>query len=344
MREVYLHVGPVKTGSTFLQDLLWRYRDDLARQGYHHPGTHADEMWLAANDLQDAAFVHFEMPEASGVWPQVCERVLTYDGPSVISQETLGLSTEEHIDRIVSSLEPARLHVIVMARSLAAMLPSMWQQNVRDVHPAGVRWPLYLALQRQSRAAVTDTLLIVQRWLTHVPAERIHVVTVPPAGATPAVLLSRFADVLGIETSFWSAEGAARNISIDMVQCEVIRRLNRTSAACLDIRGQRRLVKEALLPLLGPPNPARRIRLPSSQREWIEGESRRRVDGLVHSGAVLHGDLDDLASPPDLWQDGPVGVTEADIVEEALQLLVSSHCDRSGTFRLDLVHGLATST
>jgi len=126
VREVYLHVGPVKTGSTFLQDLLWRHRDDLARQGYHHPGAHANEMWLATNDLQDGAFVDYEMPQASGVWAQVCQRALAYDGPSVISHEMLGLSTEEHIDRIVKSLTPARLQVIVMARSLAAMLASLW--------------------------------------------------------------------------------------------------------------------------------------------------------------------------------------------------------------------------
>ena len=139
VREVYLHVGPLKTGSTFLQDLLWRHRDNLARQGYHHPGAHANEMWLATNDLQDGAFVNYEMPQASGVWAQVCQRVLAYDGRSVISHEVLGLSTEEHIDdRIVRSLTPARLQVIVMARSLAAMLPSLWQESVKSVGRDGV--------------------------------------------------------------------------------------------------------------------------------------------------------------------------------------------------------------
>jgi hypothetical protein len=28
-------------------------------------------MWLATNDLQDTAFVNYEMPQASGVWAQV---------------------------------------------------------------------------------------------------------------------------------------------------------------------------------------------------------------------------------------------------------------------------------
>ena len=60
--------APTKTGSTFLQDLLWSYRDDVAWQGYHHPCAHANEMWLATNDVQNGAFVNNEMPQASGVW------------------------------------------------------------------------------------------------------------------------------------------------------------------------------------------------------------------------------------------------------------------------------------
>ena len=270
MREVYLHVGPMKTGSTFLQDLLWRHRDDLERQGYHHPGAHANEMWLATNDLQDAAFVNYEMPQASGVWAQVCERVLAYDGRSVISHEVLGLSTEEHIDRIVRSLKPARLQVIVMARSLAAMLPSLWQESVKGVGRDGVSWADFLASQRETHAPTTDALLIVRRWLAHIPAEQVHVVTVPPAGTGPAVLLGRFSDALGIDTTSWAADDAARNVSIDMVQTELIRRLNQASAASLDHRAQSLLVHDAVLPNLRPPSPARRIRLPSSEREWIE--------------------------------------------------------------------------
>ena len=65
----------------------------------------------------------------------------------------------------------------------------------------GVSWPAFLASQRDTRAPVTDALLIVQRWLGHIPAEQIHVITVPPAGTGPAVLLGRFSDAFGIDTT-----------------------------------------------------------------------------------------------------------------------------------------------
>ncbi len=105
----------------------------------------------------------------------------------------------------------------------------------------------------------------------------------------------------------------------------------------LDHRAQRLLVHDALLPGLRPPNHARRIRLPSSAREWTETEISRRVDGLRDCGALVHGDLDDLASPPDAWQDVADAVSEADLLEEALHLLVLSHPGTSDPDRLDFV-------
>ena len=224
MSDVYLHVGPVKTGSTYLQDLLWRNRDDLARQGYQHPGEHDNEMWLATNDVQDQAFIHFEMPEAAGVWAKVCERVLGFTGPSVISHEVLGMSTEDHVAKIVQSLTPARLHVVVMARGLAPMLPSLWQEKIKMVDP-DINWPDFLAAERKTGAQVTDASLIVHRWLAHVPPAQVHVVTVPPRGADPAVLLDRFAAALGIDPSAWDTDGGAANRSLDRVQVELLRRL-----------------------------------------------------------------------------------------------------------------------
>jgi hypothetical protein len=122
-----------------------------------------------------------------------------------------------------------------------------------------------------------------------------------------------------------------------MVQTELIRRLNQTSAVSLDHRAQRLLVHDTVLPSLRPPSPARRIRLPTSEREWIETETSRRAEGLRDCGALLHGDLNDLASPPDVWQDVPDAVTEADLLDEALHLLVLSHPDTSDPDRLDFV-------
>lgn len=78
------------------------------------------------------------------------------------------------------------------------------------------------------------------------------------------------------------------------------------------------------------------MRLPKSEREWIEGETSRRIDALRRSGATLHGDLAELECPADTWEDTPPHVPDGELLDEALQLLVSSHPDQTPD-RLDII-------
>lgn len=325
MSDVYLHVGPVKTGSTYLQDLLWANRRSLADQGVLHPCEHANEMWFATNDIQDGAFVQFDMPEAAGVWDRVRDRALGFDGPSIMSHEVLGMSTDEHVATIAASLHPATLHVIVMARSLAALLPSLWQEKIKMVDP-DIGWPEFVEEQHRSGAPWTDASLIVSRWLPYVPASRIHVVTVPPRGVDRGLLLQRFAAAIGVDTSGWEG-GDAANASLDAVQSELIRRLNHVTSESLDIRAQRRLVNTGVLPLLRPADPGWRHRLPATARQWVEAESTRRIDRLHEDEVVIHGTLQDLETHGDPYDASGRTVTDSELLAEALRLIAASHPD-----------------
>jgi hypothetical protein len=63
MSDVYLHVGPVKTGSTYLQSIMWNSRDALREQGVLLPAAHPNEFFLAANDVQGGRFVLVTCPK-----------------------------------------------------------------------------------------------------------------------------------------------------------------------------------------------------------------------------------------------------------------------------------------
>jgi hypothetical protein len=101
-----------------------------------------------------------------------------------------------------------------MARSLAAVLASLWQESIKSVGPGNPGWAEYLDRQRETRAPQTDALLIVGRWLAHVPPEQVHIVTVPPAGSAPAVLLGRFSEALGLDTASGAVNCAASGRSV----------------------------------------------------------------------------------------------------------------------------------
>jgi hypothetical protein len=106
------------------------------------------------------------------------------------------------------------------------MLPSLWQEKVKMVDP-DISWADFLAAERETGSPVTDASGIVGRWLAHVAA----VVTVPPRGVDQRLLLVRFADALGINTSAWTTDGGSANRSLDRVQVELLRRLSLTTSA-----------------------------------------------------------------------------------------------------------------
>ena len=50
--RVFLHIGEPKTGSTFLQQVIWRNRATLAGQGVVLPGHHPQDHFRASQDLR----------------------------------------------------------------------------------------------------------------------------------------------------------------------------------------------------------------------------------------------------------------------------------------------------
>jgi hypothetical protein len=151
-------------------------------------------------------------------------------------------------------------------------------------------------------------------------------VTVPPRGADRSLLLHRFAEVIGLDITQWRSISDPANESLDVVQAELIRRLNLVTSAFLDIYAQRRL-HATVMPFMRPADPDRRRRLPATARYWIEAETTRRIHRLRQCRAVIHGTLDDLIAPDDAWETEPTEVADTELLDEALRLLAASHPD-----------------
>ena len=78
MTDFCLHIGPVKTGSTYLQNIMWKSRDALREQGVLLPAVHP-------NDLVD-------LPESEGRWAALASRARSWPDRVLITCELLGLS------------------------------------------------------------------------------------------------------------------------------------------------------------------------------------------------------------------------------------------------------------
>ncbi len=280
------------------------------------------------NDVQGGRFVLVDTPEAERAWAKVATRARSWPGRVLITCELFGFSEPDQILRIADSLAPATLHLIIMARCRADVLPSIYQEKVKMADPDQA-WEDFLRAYRASHDAWGHAPgTILDRWLPHVDRQRVHVVTVPQRGAGSQLLLHRFAKILGIDDSRLAVAAAAvANTSLDAIDVELLRAVTARTARWVDRRAQRDLINERLLPVLRRPDrPRRPLRLPASFQPLMSEAAARDMEAIAAAGCHVHGDLDELLPRREAFeadQQARHQVPQADILNAAIDALVT---------------------
>ena len=128
-RRVVLHVGAPKTGTSFVQDLLFRNRERLAEQGILYPADRFDAHFLAALDLMELPWGGLEQ-EALGAWDRLAAAARDWSGDVIVSHEILATASREQVRRALASLDAPEVHVVMSVRDLVRQVPAEWQENV----------------------------------------------------------------------------------------------------------------------------------------------------------------------------------------------------------------------
>jgi hypothetical protein len=316
--RVFLHIGAPKTGTTFLQAVLWKNRAALAEAGVCYPLQRPGEHFDATMDLRGMAWGGERKPEWEGAWARLAARVRSWGGPvSVLSNELLGGASAEQAASAVASLAPVQVHVVFTARDLARQLPSDWQEQLK--HRKTVALDDFVAdcvehgpTGRFGRAfwRLHDAAAVLERWGSAVPADRIHVVTVPQPDAPPGVLWQRFASVLGVDAGAYDSEVARPNSSLGLVQCELLRRVNEGLTGRLAPRHYDPVIRinlaETVLGRLAGSRPA----LPAKHSAEVQALSEQQVADLTAAGYHVVGDLAELDPGPQQPAEGAQVVSE----------------------------------
>src|SRR5262245_25682466 len=123
--KIVMHIGEPKTGTTFLQQVLWRNRTELATQGLTLPGHHPQDHYRATQDLRGIKKLPSD-PAGSweGEWEILAREAKQADRIAVISHELFAADDEEHADRAVRSLLPADVHIVLTVRDMSSLLPA----------------------------------------------------------------------------------------------------------------------------------------------------------------------------------------------------------------------------
>jgi hypothetical protein len=307
-RPLYLHIGLQKTGTSYLQSIFWQNKAELAAQGLDMvPGSKREtfHLMLRARDRYRPAF---DPPGVEGALDRLPQQLADAPGDrALISEESFAPAPPEQIERLMAHCGDREVHVIVTLRDLGRQIPSAWQQDIQS--------GAYLSYQdyfRRMRETADDPLsrfwnsknvaAILERWSVHVPAERIHVVTVPPAGSDPEVLLHRFCEVLGVDHTRLDKHVARSNRGIGRVQAEVLRRVNYKLGPDnrrRDLYGEvaKRYFAVKVLGAQG----GDKILVPADEAAWVRDLSTQYADAIRAGGFPVTGDLADLDPAPEAF-------------------------------------------
>lgn len=327
-RRCYLHVGSPKTGTSYLQSVMWASRPALAEQGLSLPlrgvGDHF-RLTLLLRGLLDEAM---DPPMAFDVLDRLAAELPTLSGDRLlISHELLAPVRTKRTRLLLDVLGDYEVHVVITARDLARQVPAEWQQGVK--HRATLSYEDFLSRVVDRKAehfwAVQDVADVARRWGADLPPERVHVVTVPQRGAPAGTLLERFCSVLEVDPGPLVTDAARANPSMGAQQAELLRRVNIALGERLPHprAGYARVAKDHLGDRVLAAQGGLPLSLPSRLDDWVREASQLMVDRISEQGYTVVGDLEELMPAARTGGGGSEPVTEAAVLDAAVEAIAS---------------------
>lgn len=316
-QRVVLHVGSMKSGTSYLQGLMMSNRDLLSQRGLLLPGrTWRDQVSGVARVL-DRTRVAVAPDEDA--WQRLVDELAGWDGVGLISMEFLGPIGVKRIERVVSSFPAGTVEVVVTARDLNRQVPAMWQESVKNGRSFTLDEYVAAILQEDGpgRAFWREQTVgaMCRRWSDVVGIDNVSLVTVPRPGAPRDELWRRFSAAVGVEGGD-VAMPASANESLGAASVEVLRRLN-TLVDDLEYPDyapvlKHRLAKKVLAARRGS-EPAVGFDVP----DWLRDRSTRMMGNIRALGVRVVGDLADLEPVP-VTGVAPATVSSEEQLEAAL--------------------------
>ena len=302
IRRVVIHIGPPKTGSTMLQDALHRNRDVLMQMGirYAGSGTQSAAAAMAATRRRDRTTGR-QVPASA--WKQLLKEIENSIEPTVVvSSEWFAAATPAQIRMISQELSGAEYQIVVTLRSLDRILPSRWMQNV--IEGATYSFTEWLELVFSPSTNPSSTRFwhqhrhdeLVRRWGEVFGYHAITAICVDDAD--PDRLLRHMESLIGAQEGALGSSRHVRNMSLDGVTVEGIRRFNLLAEEHGVPPELRYLtVTRGVVPQIEQgvqSDGSSTGRVPAQYADRCVAESTRIVKELRSSGANILGNLDEL--------------------------------------------------
>ncbi len=325
-RRVFLHIGTMKSATSYLQELFDLNVEYLTGAGILWPSEE-----LRYQGIRERLGRPARETDHRPAWPMLAKLVRQHPGDVIISNELLAALGSREITRVVTAMPGEEVHVVVTARDLSRVMPSHWQTTLKnggtdswadfaaaictDAPPDPSAERMHGWFWRRH-----DVPQIIERWRRVVPAERISLVTVPVSGGDPSALAQRFGSVVGVRLTGLTEPAGLTNASLGAHSAELLRRLNLQRpdmGRAEQLHGLRKALGGALAATGAELEP--RFALSQAQQEWVRARGQTMIAELESDGVRVEGALSDLVppeSPPSGVVD-PAASTDAELLHAA---------------------------
>jgi hypothetical protein len=302
--RVVLHIGVMKTGTSFLQAVLQANQELLAGAGFSYLGGRSTVQSKAVRSALAGRGAAAEQR-----WRRLAEIAGRDERTALVSMEFLSFAGTRQVPRLLRPFEGLPVDVVVTVRDELRVVPAQWQSYCRNFGTS--EWGRYLreiehgtddqgrgnAFKKFRRAQSVGAVL--DRWQASPLVSSVQVVTVPAAGAPRDVLWHRFRDAVGLPDGPFDLR-MPENGSLGYGSCDYLRRANRALGDLPRPRyakAVRMLVRDVLAPRRADESRPVVDRRAAAFAGGLNGEIR---DRLTSGRFVLHGSVDDLPVPTDL--------------------------------------------
>ncbi len=219
-KKLFLHVGPHKTGSTYIQKSLFNCRYKLKKEGgIYYPEGGIGPQWghhkiaeFAQQGNVDELIVFFDTLYHSGL-------------KVVLSSENFDRLKLKEIQNLSSILEKFDVYIVYVKRRSETLLFSSWQECVK--HGAVIGWSEYFLrhIIRPFNSNVFNFLNVFNDYVNYFGREKIIIIDYEAALAENNIF-EIFMSCIGEEKKYRPINDKQINKSIPIVLIELIRQLH----------------------------------------------------------------------------------------------------------------------
>lgn len=328
--RVFFHIGAPKSGTTFLQTLMWRNRETLKGLGLLYPGRQRMDHFHATEVVRGLTAHDAPPPTA---WDRLCSEIDGWPGTALITHEFFGAAGAEQARRALGRLEPADVHLVFTARDYGRQFPAVWQEAVKMRATTPLDEYVDQVLAREIAGpwgwSTQDVPQILDRWGSALDPSKVHVVTVPATGAPRDLLWRRWCQVLQIPPESCDLDVARGNESLGAAQAAFFLKVKPHLPEDLRAGSERHrwvrgyLGHEVLVPQHGA-----RFGLRLRHTDALRKIAMQEVEVLRSRGYDVVGDLDELIPAlPDAEPANPADVADSELVEVAARAVATMTAD-----------------